>query len=422
MQKLVGSDIRDTVATKINAPLIVKAINDELGKYIEEIGGILENYEYSKTGKVKNFQQNRLIEIIIEGYFDTKSLNKKNQSTSIKIDDLSSGEKRQALIEVAYAFLMKEPKRKKLIMLAIDEPEASLHTSACFDQFERLKRLSEYFQVITTTHWYGFLPIINDGVAHFLRPQDENIQFESYNLSSYKEQIANQKRGRIPTDFDLKSTHDLVQSIFYSIQLDSPFNWLICEGYSDYLYLTHYFKNEIETYKLRILPVGGNSEVKKIYEFLLLPLKGIANPKGKIYCLIDTDVETLGGGPTNNIQKSILFRRLFWNKATHQIELLEVDSNKTVVTEIEDALIPDIFISTLSSFVGELGFDLPQSTIKVEAKYSCESLDLLESNREKLEKFFTPENKVKFAYKYCELDKGTSVPAWVSQIGEFFSK
>lgn len=80
----------------------------------------------------KYLKNTDLFEKILEVYFKIRVLNKGNSSNrklSKKIRELSAGEKRQALINLVYAFLSDKNERDGYIIIGIDEPENSLHTS-----------------------------------------------------------------------------------------------------------------------------------------------------------------------------------------------------------------------------------------------------------------------------------------------------
>lgn len=106
--------------------------------------------------------------------------------------------------------------------------------------------------------------------GHFLAVSgDANIKFETYNLYDYKARVKSDistSRNAIPYDFLLKSTYDLVQSIFYSLSKEEPYNWLIVEGISGknifWIFLSWWNKSK----KLRILCLGGQSKVTELYK------------------------------------------------------------------------------------------------------------------------------------------------------------
>ncbi|UOQ72877.1 AAA family ATPase [Hymenobacter cellulosilyticus] len=165
MQKLMDKNIHKEIEKAITTK-VLKGINIELNKFVEDIEATLESYQYK--GKSKNsLTMPDLISKIIEAYFSIKVLNKKaNDSPLVAVYDLSSGEKRKALIDVAYSFLVRNQERDKQIILAVDEPDASLHVSACYEQFSKLFELARLgHQIIITTHWYGYLPVISEGSA-----------------------------------------------------------------------------------------------------------------------------------------------------------------------------------------------------------------------------------------------------------------
>ena len=251
MQKLMDKNIQNEIEKAIK-PGTVKQINKDLDRFVTDIEGVLETYQYK--GHYKNsLTMPDLVSKIIEAYFSIKVLNKRveNQSKMIPVSELSSGEKRKALIDIAYSFLSKNNDRSINIVLAIDEPEASLHISSCYEQFNKLLKISkENHQIIISTHWYGYLPIITNGSATAISKNSKNeITSNFLNLYNYRENITQFKKknkGPIPLDYNIKSYNDLIQSIIISILQDDPYNWLICEGLSEKIYFDYYFEKEIK--------------------------------------------------------------------------------------------------------------------------------------------------------------------------------
>ena len=118
------------------------------------------------------------------------------------------------------------------IIIAIDEPEASMHISNCYDQFERLEELSRlHIQIITTTHWYGYLSIAQKGVLHHLSISDEKPNYTEINTFILGDLV--DERKRFPNDVELKSVFDLSSSILSYIRQHDSLKWLICEGVDD---------------------------------------------------------------------------------------------------------------------------------------------------------------------------------------------
>ena len=412
MQKLMDKNIQREIGKAITSKT-VSQINKDLDKFVKEIEEVLEIYHYKGHFK-NNLTMPDLVSKIIEAYFSIKVLNKKvENSKSIPVTELSFGEKRKALIDVAYSFLRRNNDRESNIILAIDEPEASLHISNCYEQFDKLLRISkDNHQIIVSTHWYGFLPIIINGSATAITKNFKNeVSFKFLNLYNYRENIFHSRRqhkGPLPIDYNIKSYNDLVQSIIISIMQDNPYYWIVCEGQSEKIYFDYYFQDEIENKNLRILPVGGSKEVKKIYSYLTTPIKDPDyKVSGKVYCLIDTDKERIEISEyTNN--KNLLFERLVLRKD----ESILVEVNNVLMnppTEIEDCLNPIIFYHTLQEFNEnyQLVKDLfSKKELEFDEKSSADFFDLTKKEKEIIKSFFDDNdgfNKILFAKKYVKL-------------------
>lgn len=79
--------------------------------------------------------------------------------------------------------------------------------------------------------------------------KNDKISFETYDLYDYKAKVKTDvisSKGKLPNNFVLKSTNDLVQAIYYSLQTDNPYNWLLVEGVSERIYFEYFFKDEIK--------------------------------------------------------------------------------------------------------------------------------------------------------------------------------
>ncbi|TDO96640.1 AAA family ATPase [Flavobacterium sp. 245] len=414
MQKLMDKNIQREIEKAITQKTI-NQINKDLGKFVKEIEEVLEIYHYKGYYK-DNLTMPDLVSKIIEAYFSIKVLNKKiENSKSIPVTELSSGEKRKALIDVAYSFLRKNNDRESNIILAIDEPEASLHISNCYEQFDKLLKISkDNHQILVSTHWYGFLPIITNGSATAITKNNKNeISYKFLNLYNYRENLVHSKKlhkGPLPIDYNIKSYNDLVQSIIISIMQDNQYYWIICEGQSEKIYFDYYFENEINEKNLRVLPVGGFKEVKKIYSYLTTPIK---DPDyiitGKVFCLIDTDKERIDVSEYIK-DKNLIFERLVLRKD----ESILVDVNNALMsppTEIEDCLDPLIFYHTLQEFninYSEISDLYSKKEFQIDEKYSTDFFDLTTKEKKVLKDFFDDKegfNKILFAKKYIELAK-----------------
>ena len=232
MQKVFNKKIRDEIKGALKQGDI-NTINAKLDGFVSNIESNLDDKYFYDTGDkgMKKLTQNSLVDTILESYFKKRVLmsgQRSHSKKSKKMSELSAGEKREALINLLYVFLKEEDDRDKIVIIGIDEPENSLHTSICYNQFEKLKRISKEVQVLITTHWYGFLPIIDKATVHFLKNKEvqkkgeieKNVDFfHSEDLSNYTYKLKN-----IPNDFRLKSTYDLVQSIVHSLKADNEYN------------------------------------------------------------------------------------------------------------------------------------------------------------------------------------------------------
>lgn len=421
MQVLMDKNIQDAVGKSITQKS-VDEINTKLNKFLSEIEGLLPEYSYRALGKKNKLTKLDVIQKTIESYFSTKVLHRKANKTEIPIDNLSSGEKRRALIDLAYSFLAKDGNREKKVILAIDEPESSLHIDICFEQFDKLQLISEKnIQILVTTHWYGHLPVSSKGRSILLTKEDSGEIGKFYfDLSNYREHITHSKKnGTLPFSIQLKSYNDLTQSIISSIQ--NGYKWIICEGTSERIYFDHYFDKQ-KNKKLKILPVGGAVEVLRIARYLTTPLQDKSLiTTGKIFCLIDTDKEDKKFENDNSI-KSLEVKRIVRSKDT--IKIVDIENNeKTPETEIEDALSPEPFILTLKSIGNEEIKNILSSTssVRKDAKTSSYALDLKDSEREALINFFDSKGtKYNFSKKYIEIcEEGNyPTPAWIEEIAK----
>jgi len=327
---------------------VIDFVNEKLKTYVSEVQNAIQridnSYKFRAEHKAKqNVYAKDFCNVIIDTYFKKRELQKDGKEIKL----LSAGERKKALIDIAYSFLSQNSETEKEIILGIDEPESSLHISMCYDQFERIEEMANDFnhQVFVTTHWYGGLPILNKGRLYHVKKEDKP-ELEIFKLSNYFEE-----RGLHPNDINLKSFYDLTSSIISSIRnSQKPVNWLIVEGGSDKKYLSNYINEDLN---LRILPVGGCSIVKKIYEYLFLPLNTKDETKdivGKIYCLIDSDKRgiTLScDSQTKN--KNLTIRRL--QKEDDEIKLVRINNNLNTETELEEALNPKKFFEAFEGVV-----------------------------------------------------------------------
>ena len=352
---------------------------------------------------------------------------------NVPFSQLSSGEKQQAIIDVIYQIVKSKP--NKCLIIAVDEPESSFHISERFEQFNKLYEISRKCgQVLFASHWYGFIPAMPDGCVVNIFNDNGKRTFQPIDIYKYKEDIS---RAKMPIDISMKGSLDLVQTIVSSILLDNCYNWLICEGTSDKIYLDEYLKDEIKDIKLRIIPVGGCSIVEKINKLLLLLLSDNVNLdeiKGKIFLLIDTDAnptatkETQNETPKppkhikdlNDKNKLWLRRLLNIEKAKKTILTKGIQTKDDLPTDIEGVLNGKVFNMVLNQFKEELSFDV--SDEEKSENIPSAFLYLEDFQKKALKAFFSPHNKVRFACEYVkEIQKGGyKEPSWIAEIKKFF--
>jgi energy-coupling factor transporter ATP-binding protein EcfA2 len=433
IQKLMHKDIQDAIKNAITDSKLDQ-INQSLKDFVDEISMKIKDYEYRKpTDGTSKIVMSDLISKIVEAYFSIRVLSKRANDKFIPVSELSSGEKRMALVDLAFAFLNEKEKHEKNIILGIDEPEVSLHISACYDQFEKLRKMAKNnHQIIITTHWYGFLPVVNSGFAHNVYKEDDKIKFNTYSLEKYQEEIAltrKQNRGQLPYDIYLKSTNDLGQSIIASLRADNFYNYILCEGSSDSIYLRFYLSEYIEKYNLRIMPLGGCGEIIRILENLETIVKDKnAEIKGTMLGLIDTDTQYPEIDIKEPSNKKLLFRRMLFDASINDIKLVNQNDHNIVETQIEHVLDPVIFFKTIKSYNDQkIDAIFNDESVDLLAKCSRNVIDFTDNQRSIIKKFFSSDDnyrKVDFAHRYTKFaleTKDRPIPAVFLDIKKIFS-
>lgn len=221
IQSLMGRTLNEIIE-KCVPQAKIQDINSNLNEFIKSLSGILGEYSFRTSGERQvNLRKNDVYKLIIDAYFKIRKLHKKEGESWLELNVLSSGEKQKAIIELAFQFLHNYRSKTDNLIIAIDEPESSLHMSACYDQFNKLFEISTLCsQVIFTTHWYGFIPTVEDGYISVISKLDSQHKFDLISISSYRESIrqtVRESKGELPYDVRLKSLNDFVQSIVTSI-------------------------------------------------------------------------------------------------------------------------------------------------------------------------------------------------------------
>ena len=429
IQALMGETLNEVLRREVPDSK-VREINTSLNSFIDKISEELDVYSYRSPGsRQQNLKKADLYQLIIEAFFSIRKLHKKLGSNWLEISQLSSGEKQKAIIDVAHSLLKNHRDNTNNLILAIDEPESSLHMSSCFDQFDSLHQISkDCKQVIISTHWYGFFPTIDNGNATIITQADSDHMFDLLNLAGYREEIKQSvasSKGKLPYDIRLKSTNDLIQSIITSSIGESPYNWLICEGSSEKVYFEKYFKDLKDSKKLRIVPVGGAKEIKRIYYHLATAYEDFKNEiTGKIVLISDTDADLVDYEVKD--YPNLICKRIVGDSKNSNTKLVSIHSNpKSPKTEIEDSLSAKVFKEALLTMKGDEWptLDFIQNIDVTDNQEVYFAFDLKLSQAEILSSFLDTDNhKYIIANLYVDLldNYPDETPTWISEIYSWY--
>ncbi|MCG9910445.1 MAG: ATP-binding protein [Flavobacteriales bacterium] len=448
MQDLMSEDVKKRIERVLNEKHPIKGekvvnksildiVNNDLETFIKDVEKTIQKidseYDFEKEYKAKTkLTANHLSDVMIETYFSKRKLKKSGK----QIKYLSAGERKKALIDIAYSFLTQEENRITKIILGIDEPESSLHISMCYDQFERLQELSNNFDVQTmiTSHWYGSLPIIEQGNLYHIEDKKDIINIEQFSFRNYFEDVKGTS-----SDIHFKSFFDLSSAIISSLRVKKN-NWLIVESEEDKKYILKHIEN-IEN--LKVLPVGGCAIVKLLYNYLYTPISHNAEKSelnGKIFCLIDTDFQGVGSvNFLEDLKNGMLKMRRLQVMENQEIQLHKISTDIKFPTEIEESLDPKAFYSALETVIKSSGnekiitvfqkfkFDDKAVNSYIKGDNSIiypDTTKEIEGNPKHLKDTiakFIEDNKKKICDEYCKIEE-IEKPKWINEIEIFFNK
>ncbi len=403
---------------------IVSEINDKLDVFLTEINKKLAIDEYNfatpTIGK-KTIHASDITEAIIKGYFEIRTLQKERKN----ISNLSSGEQRRALIDVASAFITDNVERKRKLIFCIDEPEASLSTKACYEQFKKIFNISlvSQTQIIISTHWYGVLMSSEKASLHHLAHNNGKIELKSFNLHSVHEE-----RRSFPTSVEMKSFFDLVSSMLLIIKQAGE-KWIVCEGSDDKNYLKKLISPRHSM--LTILPVGGVSNVVKLFNYFKIAASDKIERsaiQGKIMFIIDSDEEKLDidSNIHKDAEKNISIRR--FQMFSDGPRLISPKNAGTYSeTELEDCLDSKDFFDAAEEILEEKhpGFnklfihnaDNEYAMINQDMKFLGIKVAKAFNERKKIKETLS-DHQVK--YKISEQYVSSKNLPWVDEINKFF--
>lgn len=422
LQFLLGQQLENTIKEIVD-DVFIRKINEDLNTYLRTLSAQLSKYEFKKPSKRQSqFNRSHLSQKIIETYFSDKTLSYCEDGINlVPVSHLSSGEKRKALIDVIKSFLnLNISALFKTTIIAIDEPEISLHASSCFEQFEKLEEIAQQgIQTLITTHWYGFMPVVSKGSATYISSSNETALLDLRRFREDIKAIKTKTQGRMPDTIEVKGIHDLVQSILLSITNGNTYKWIICEGSSDKIYLDAY----LEGLGVRVLAVGGAPQVKKIFEYLNLAIDAESNSvKGSVLFLVDTDERTSNERISSSKSKKINIKRFI--NINGDTSLIDINSDITSPpTEIEDALEPLAFIETLKA-IATIDDPIYQEIQDLydnidQVKPSGLAFNYRQTQQDAMRSFFSTQGrKVEFAKKYIQHELSIQDVSWLKNVTE----
>ena len=206
---------------------------------------------------------------------------------------------------------------------------------------------------------------------------------------------------------------------------------VLVEGYEDKRYIEYY----LSSLNLNIIPVGGCSNVKKIFSYLWTPLSDREmSTKGdcqKIICLIDTDISCPTIGIEEDIKSNILVMRRLHQEEDGDACLIRCTDNKKNPTEIEEVLEPSLFYKSLQKVLTQYGndeekdvfshyvFDNSTKNSRIKGDYSIIKLNDLSRNvaeDKKVIMTFIDAHKNSIAVEYTSKPLTGFVPQWIDNL------
>ena len=440
IQTLLGKNL-EKIVSDLLLKSTIQEISTGLKAFIDNLSGTITGYKFKHPSSYQpNLKPDKIYSLIIEDFFSTRELHKEsNDGKELSLKQLSSGEKQQAILNLVYSIIKNYRKDNNLI-IAVDEPESSLHISACYNQFERLNELCLYCpQILVTSHWYGFIPAMLNGTITNICFDNHSHRAYIFNIQKYREEIKlensehrQETHTELPIDVMLKGSNDFIQSVLMSVinkDEGGAYNWLICEGSSDKIYLDAYLGDLVKNKKLRIIPVCTASEVKNTYNRLKVLFEEVKKLlQGKVFLLIDTDAQSFAFETDPSLEQYLCARRIVNCEDIRHARLVKTDlatNPKAPNTDIEDALNGKTTVKALSHYKKEYNLEFVNEECDDESS-SYFALDLRHSDKIKLDDFFNANhggNKVLFAKRYIEyIHEETQTPPWINEIKTFFDR
>ncbi|RDD74605.1 AAA family ATPase [Lactiplantibacillus plantarum] len=427
-QRLMSLPVRKAITSvltnsKFNSESILDGLNSNLNKYLDtintQVSSERRNYIFTTPSRSKkNITAHDLTEQIISAYFAKRSLFmiESNDNTRLPISLLSSGEQKQAIINVFYSILINRSKddNNDFLIWAIDEPETSQDYTHVLPQFERLEYLSsnKKVQILITTHWYGILPMASGGTAIQISPSEQKLSTK----------IDRFYLGHLKDEFGIKSMYDLATSVISYWKTYPDKHILLCEGSTDKIYLQAYLNSD----RVKIIPVSGKGNVIKLVGLLQASLRGVkSEATGMIIAIIDTDPikEYYHEPDLSNNQIKLMRWQISSTNTSDTVSLIPFNQRNTRYTQtaIEDVLNPEVFIKAVTETAAQFNTSFKNISLSsdglVSHLYDAESKKLsaisysgndLQDVIKKMHEFIN-KHKGAIAWKYNEMYKAMTL-------------
>ncbi|OYV62983.1 MAG: hypothetical protein B7X03_03560 [Parcubacteria group bacterium 21-58-10] len=314
-KKFKEIDLKDGLVGSLNAAL-EELIDKKLTSKLQKVDPL---YTYAGTrGFFSKLTTNILARVSTIAFLENRKLKYKGR----ELDNLSSGQRRTALLDFILAVLEgKGVQENRQLILAIDEPEISLDASKRMAQFDKLMTIvGEGVSVIFTSHWYGWVANVNTGYTGLIDEDEEGKRvIELHRNSSFP--------FRDIPRYEMRMIFDFLIGLGSSAESNPDRKFVICEGESDALYLEASL-NEPD-YRFLAVRKAGVKKIADIFKDYHWK-RGAASIRNVIFMIdTDTDQKDEYGNP---------FLRRWTKGGDSAVSLKSGSENFNVPCVIEDAL------------------------------------------------------------------------------------
>lgn len=334
--KIIDNGIERKISEIIN-DRVIKYLDTEVVRKLQEVD---RDYEYKnlKTGVGSKVSEKQISELATQALFSNRELAKKIKNKHIGISDMSSGQRRKALLDFVLVMIsnLDEGSRKKII-LGIDEPELSVDASSRIQQFEKLSKTAGIGpSIVFTTHWYGWIAQLVKGNAVLIRESVQGREIISSNIENFLEKDAQQK---VP--YEMRMMFDFLSSLGTWAESELQSKFVVCEGITDFNFITKHFP------EYKVIPVRGLDEVVRLYKIFSDYYLRVDKKPTNIVFLIDSDPEK--AGDLKEVKGDNLKR--ISRDGNANIKIVNNLDNYAEKCAIEDILSPGPFLGALKNSV-----------------------------------------------------------------------